>query len=296
MNIVLLTPAHLPAIRALLDALDYAPQLDQTWLRWRIFDDAACAPDLLLAAEEGGELIGFCVGGSREGKGMVKLLAVAPAHRRRDVGTALFEELERRMLARGLSEVVVGAVGTGYFEPGVDVRRTDIVSFLLHRGYETDRQSRVDMAVDLAAADLDTSAVEASLAQRGIALRRATHEDLPAIATFALQTFSEGWRQETLFTARWQKLPLFVAFDGAQVVGFAAYDVCGPARFGPTGTRPDYRRYGIGGALLKMCLRDLRERGDHICEISWAGPLGYYARAVDARIHKVYWLFKKKLG
>mgnify|MGYP005866281417 FL=1 len=80
------------------------------------------------------------------------------------------------------------------------------------------------------------------------------------------------------------------------MVAFAAYDVTGPARFGPTGTDPAYRQRGIGGALLKECLRSLRDRGEVVAEIGWAGPIGFYARAVDARIHRVYWGFAKSLG
>ncbi len=33
-----------------------------------------------------------------------------------------------------------------------------------------------------------------------------------------------------------------------------------------------------------------------VAAIGWAGPIGYYARAVGARIHRVYWSFAKALA
>jgi mycothiol synthase len=86
-----------------------------------------------------------------------------------------------------------------------------------------------------------------------------------------------------------------VALDGDRVVSFAAYDVTGLGRFGPTGTHPDYRQRGIGGTLLKLCLHSLRERGDPMAEIIWVGPVAYYARTVSARISRVFWNFNKGL-
>jgi len=170
------------------------------------------------------------------------------------------------------------------------------VIFLLRRGYSTDRTTRVDMCVDLTRADLATSAVEERLAGEGIALRRATPEEIPAVSAFAANGFSAMWRAETADAARFDPPALFVALSQGEIIGFAAYDVTGEDRFGPMGTRPDYRQRGIGEALLRMCLRSIRDRGSATAEISWAGPLAFYARAVDARISRVYWVFRKALA
>jgi len=47
--------------------------------------------------------------------------------------------------------------------------------------------------------------------------------------------------------------------------------------------------------LLRLCLRDLRDQGWQDAEISWAGPVDYYARAIGAVVHKAYWVFTKQL-
>lgn len=126
-------------------------------------------------------------------------------------------------------------------------------------------------------------------------LRRARAEEIGAAAEFARAQFGAGWGQEVSDAVRYEPPPLFVALCGERIVGFAAYDVTGMARFGPTGTHPDHRQRGIGGVLLKMCLRSVRDRGEATAEISWAGPIAFYARAVGARIYRAYWRFGKSL-
>ena len=270
-------------------------RLDLGWLRYRTLDDPTCPSDLLLLAQDGGRVVGFCFGALREGKGVVKLFGVIPEGRRAGVAGALLAELERRLRGRGISEVIVGALGPNFFEPGVDVTLTGAVSFLMQSGYETDRAARINMMVDLASADLDTRGAKADLARMGITVRRACGEDISAAAQFALETFSEGWRIEVAESARFAPPPLFIAIEGARLVGFAAYDVTGPGRFGPMGTHPDYRHRGIGGVLLKRCLRSLRDRGENEAVIVWVGPIPFYARTVEARITRTFWTFRKCL-
>ncbi len=58
-------------------------------------------PDLFLVADEAGQLIGTVIGGFDGRRGMVYHLAVAPAWRGQDLGTALMTELEARFKAKG---------------------------------------------------------------------------------------------------------------------------------------------------------------------------------------------------
>jgi ribosomal protein S18 acetylase RimI-like enzyme len=58
-------------------------------------------PDLFLAAEEAGQLIGTVIGGFDGRRGLVYHLAVAPVWRGQDLGTALMTELEARFKAKG---------------------------------------------------------------------------------------------------------------------------------------------------------------------------------------------------
>ena len=273
----------------------YERQLDSAEFQHRIWEDPSAAAELLLGALEDNQLIGYCLACIREGHGVVSLFGTHPERRRQGIAKALFTDLENRLLARGVNQLLVEGNGPGYFWPGVELSRGPAICFLFKQGYETDRKTRVDMEVDLRQVHLDTAATATRLAAEGIVVRRAGDADIPATAAFALQTFSRGWQIEVEETRRFSLPPLNIAIYREQVVGFAAYDVTGYGRFGPTGTRPDMRQRGIGGALLKMCLQQMFDRGDSTAEIAWAGPVAFYAKEVGARISRAYWCFHKNL-
>lgn len=289
LTITPLTGERLGDVAKLARQFDLGVRLDGAWLRRLTLEDPTCRPELLLAAEVDGALAGVCCGALREAGGVVKLFGVAGAHRRRGVGTALFNALEERLVALGATEVRVGGAAPNYLLPGVELGHTDAIAFLLARGYQTDRAAHVDMAVHLHRVNLDTRPVVERLRAKGIEIKRADRGEIRATADMAREVFSATWEAEVCEAARFDPPPLFIAKEGERVVAFAAYDVTGPARFGPTGTDPAYRQRGIGGALLKECLRSLRDRGEVLATIGWAGPIGFYARAVDARIHRAYW-------
>lgn len=273
----------------------YERQLDSAELQHRIWEDPSAAAELLLGALEDDQLVGYCLACIREGHGVVSLFGTHPERRRQGIARALFTDLERRLQSRGVSQLLVEGNGPGYFWPGVELTRGPAICFLIKLGFETDRKTRVDMEVDLRQVDLDTAATVARLAAEGIVVQRASDSDISATAAFVLQTFSRGWQIEVEEARRFSLPPLNVAIYREQVVGFAAYDVTGYGRFGPTGTRPDLRQRGIGGALLKMCLQQMYERGDSMAEIAWAGPVAFYAKEVGARISRAYWCFHKTL-
>ncbi len=58
-------------------------------------------PDLFLLAELDGQVVGTVLGGFDGRRGMVYHLAVAEAYRQRGIGTALMDELERRLRQKG---------------------------------------------------------------------------------------------------------------------------------------------------------------------------------------------------
>jgi ribosomal protein S18 acetylase RimI-like enzyme len=286
-------PEHLAGVLDLIAEAELCLHPDLGWLRYRTLEDPTCLPGLLLVAQEEQTTTGFCLACVRGERGVIKAFAVSARWRRQGIGTALLDEIESRLRAHKVGQIVVEGVAPNYLLPGVDLHHTDAMAFLMQRGYETDRVARVDMAVDLPRADLETTEDEARLAREGIVLRRAQGSEIGIAAEFTLTGFSATWQREVADAARFDVPPLFVALDGSRVIAFAAYDVTGWGRFGPTGTDPAYRRRGIGGALLRMCLRAMRDRGDRKAEIGWAGPLGFYARAVDARISRAYWVFRK---
>ena len=81
-------------------------------------------------------------------------------------------------------------------------------------------------------------------------------------------------------------LPAEDPYDQAPelLLGFAVYDVTARGLFGPTGVREDYRRKGIGKALLLACLYAMLDEGYAYAVIGWAGPVDFYIKAVGAMV------------
>ncbi len=269
--------------------------IDAAALRRHMLADPTSPPDMRLVAVQGGKPCGFCSAALRDGQAYVQLFGVAPPFRRQGIGSQLLGEVEARALARGIQRVQVAGVSGGYFYPGVPVDATPALCLLERRGYRTDRTSRVDMDVDLTAADLDTRDAVEALGAQGISVRRVASGEVPQVVHFAEQYFSRTWGLEAA-AADGEEPTLYAAWYQGEVVSFAVYDALGHARFGPTGTRPDMRQRGIGGVLLKRCMEAMRDRGDRHAQIIWVGPIGFYARAVGANVSRAYWGFAKDLA
>jgi len=294
-QVITLQESDLPELIELAHTTAYERPLNEAALRARTFDEISVRRDLLLGAREDGRLVGFLLSVVRENRGIITLFGVHPDYRRRGIATDLIHTFHERCWAQGLTQVAAEGSGPGYFWPGVELCRSAAISLLMKEDYETDRNARVDMRVDLDSADLDTASAEEALAGQGIAIRRATADDLASTKGLALQFFSRGWLLEVEDVQRFSPTPLYVAVHGDEVIAFAVYDVTGYGCFGPTGTRPDMRRRGIGSVLLKRCAQDLRARGDSIMEICWAGPVNFYTNEIGAQIHRAYWGFRKTL-
>jgi|SRR5215212_4644121 len=68
------------------------------------------------------------------------------------------------------------------------------------------------------------------------------------------------------------------------LVGFACYDVASKGMFGPLGVHENYRKQGIGSALLLACLHAMKEEGYAYAVIGWVASEGFYARAAGATV------------
>jgi hypothetical protein len=75
--------------------------------------------------------------------------------------------------------------------------------------------------------------------------------------------------------------------DGA-VVGFGCHSVNRLGWLGPMGTDPDRRHGGTGNALLGAIATDLMAAGLSSVEVSWVGPVGFYANAAGASVSRTF--------
>ncbi|MCW3839248.1 GNAT family N-acetyltransferase [Micromonospora yasonensis] len=262
---------------------------------------AADRPVLRLGAVRAGELIGVLVGSvsARDPRlGHVDLLAVAPAERRRGVGRALLTEAERRLAGLGAEELLLAGNPPYYAWPGIDVRYTPAVCAALRLGYRQDRTAW-NMTADLAAGSpalRSTEAAERRLAEGGVTVRRAEPADLPALAAFARDTFGGAWDGELAGSLGRPDAGAHLAERDGAILGFAAYGSSRPSWFGPMGTAPAAEGSGIGGVLLRRCLRDQAAAGIGAAQIGWVGPVPFYSGAAGARIERVFFLYRKALN
>ncbi|MCX4389209.1 GNAT family N-acetyltransferase [Micromonospora peucetia] len=279
------------------DAAEAPDVVDALWTR-----AAVDRPVVALGAYRGADLVGVlvCSVSARDARlGHVDLVAVDPAHRRRGVGRALLSSAERILTGLGAAEVLLAGNPPYYAWPGIDVRYTPAVCAALALGYQQDRTAwnmTADLSYDDSPALRPTETAEARLAGRGVTVRRAGATDLPALAEFARSTFGGVWDAELAGSVGREGAGCHLAERDGEVLGFAAYGSSRPSWFGPMGTAPAAEGSGIGGVLLRRCLRDQQAAGVPAAQIGWVGPVAFYSGSAGARIERVFFLYRRTLG
>lgn len=239
-------------------------------------------------------VIRHCPGGPR---GVVKLLAVAPAFRRRGIGTALLAAVEARLVEAGAAAIRFGESAPNYLVPGVDERCGPLLRLLESRGYSRIGDT-VNMSVDLTADAFATDAEEERLVAAGVAVRRAAAGDAPLLEALVVAHWP-SWLPEVTAALSRQPVAVHLACGpGGAPVGFAAYDGnnVGTGWFGPMGTAPHWEGRGIGRVLLRRCLRDLRRQGLERAVIPWVGPVAFYEKHAGATVSRRFIRFEKALA
>ncbi|MGW4497380.1 GNAT family N-acetyltransferase [Micromonospora sp. NPDC004336] len=306
LEIVELGPDQRPAVVELCgraldlpeDAAEAPAIVDTLWTR-----AAADRPVIAWGAYRQGRLVGTLVGslaaGDGDARGHVDLIAVAPDQRRRGVGRALVGVAEARLAELGAVEVLLAGNPPYYAWPGIDVRYTPAVCAASALGYTRDRTAwnmTADLSYDESPALRATGPAEERLAARGVTVRRAEPGDLPALTEFARATFGGAWDAELAGSVGREGAGCHLAERDGEVLGFAAYGSSRPSWFGPMGTAPAAEGSGIGGVLLRRCLRDQRAAGVTAAQIGWVGPVPFYSGSAGARIERVFFLYRRTLA
>jgi mycothiol synthase len=297
----------LPGIATLFESTLIYDRPNESYVRYLLAEDPDYDPGLIWVAEDAGRIAGVVVASLPDERlqcpGGIKLFAVAEEHRRQGVATRLFDLAEEALRAQGVTECVAVNCGHNRLTLGLDVRYTAALCLLLGRGYQQLGTSQ-DMSVPLVAPDapnLDTTAAEMRLRDRGVVVRRARPEEKGWVCDGVAQTMAppipaRRWAYLAEQAFRYENPRIEVAQDvntGA-FMGFAAYDAARWGALGPMGVSPDAQRFGLGGVLLKRCLRDMREDGLERAEIFSVGPIPFYAKTVDARISRVFYRYAKR--
>lgn len=203
----------------------------------------------------------------------ILLLAVAPERQREGRGRALVDEAAEYAREQGARELHLGNAVPRYVWPGVDFRLTAALALFEACGFDP-YGAEVNMAI---ATSLRVPVPE------GAILTREDGDGAVQLATRLHPHWADEVRRAT------EGGTCFVARDihGA-TLGFACHSVNRHALIGPMATDPDRRGLGLGTALLAALCGDIGERfGADEAEISWVGPIGFYAKA-GARVSRVF--------
>jgi predicted N-acetyltransferase YhbS len=262
-----------------IEAVDYDPELGMVY------------------ENDDGTIAGFaqCVIGERRRRchGWIRLMVVHPVHRRHGVGSAILAECEKRLASRGARAISTMNAVPNYFTLGIDYRYTDSFCFLLKHGYK-----RVDEGLNLVC-DVEPGMFELDdeikeFQDQGFEVKRAGEEDLDALLEFIQQQFPP-WEGEVRSGYRNNPVSVYICKKDTRVLGFAAYDTNNKNTgwFGPMGVLREARGKGIGGIVLKLCLRDIALQGHSRAIISGVGPVYFYSRLCNARMDRVFWVWEK---
>lgn len=266
----------------------------------KMFGDADYDPGKNLVARVDNQLAGFMSALIRdvpEGErvGWLKLFFTETRYRRQGIASSLLSRIESDMSSAGVSCLQVMDSIPNYLFPGVDPFYTETIAFLERRGF-TKFDDTANLIADLDQ-DLDTTELEKESAQKGFVIRRGNLADLSSILSDVTREWPL-WREEVEQAFKNDPISIHLAFYRSSFCAFSAYDVnnFNTGWFGPMGTLPPSRGQGIGGILLKRCLLDLKHQGHSQTIIPWVGPIPFYAREVNARVHRIFWRYKKDLG
>jgi ribosomal protein S18 acetylase RimI-like enzyme len=286
------TPEDLDAVTRRLAAEFPEAGMTRANIAHQIWGDEHYEPHFNLAAWDGPRLRGVLLGVARSGRAWIKALTIGPDSA---VPEQLLGRFESALAEHVIDVIDVSGAAPHYFLPGIDVRDAPAVMFYQSHGFQKVGEA-FNMSCDLVSQSFDTAAAEAAAADAGYRVARLTPPDATALSNFVNRSFSTGWTAETLKALDNQPVTCHVAWQGPRIVAFAAAEVTGAGLFGPMGSSARHRRRGLGEILLRRCLADLRDLGYRRCEISWVGPLAFYARHCGAGVSRVFWQYRKQLG
>ncbi|HTJ38333.1 MAG TPA: GNAT family N-acetyltransferase [Dactylosporangium sp.] len=243
-----------------------------------------------LAVDDGSGLALASINAADPTLGHVEMLAVRPEARRRGLGTALLRAAEERLARLGAERVRLGGNPPCYAWPGIDVRYTPAICLAQRSGY-SQSDTACNMTADLTLPSDGEAADEARLAAAGVKVLPAGDDT----AGWVRAIWGDVWAYEVDQARDRADAGCYVAVRDGEILGFASYGANRPSWFGPMGTAPAAEGLGVGRVLLRRCLADQRAGGHATAQIGWAGPIGFYAKTVSARIERIFWIYTKSL-
>ena len=223
--------------------------------------------------EPGSGVVASCV---RDGAGYLRLLMVDPSARRRGLGGALVAAAEDDL--EELPSITVGADAPDYLFPGVEIDQIEMLCLLERRRYERG-EANFNMLVDLDHLPPEPPGARVARPDERHELEAWTAAHWPF------------WSTEVLRCADRQRL--MVSRDGDGIAAVCCWDGARTGWVGPVAVRPSIIGQGRGRSVLVAALHRLRAAGSAQAEIGWVGPIRPYFETVGARLHRVFFVYRK---
>jgi GNAT superfamily N-acetyltransferase len=252
--------------------------------RTKVLLDLNFNPDGLLLCQANDKLVGFLLSikrqvplfnqGLESELGWITAFGVHPDHRRRGIGTRLFQAAVDRLKSTGCTRLLISPYTPNYFIPGVDIRGYPAaVKLLAKTGWKTLYQP-ISMQANINGFQIPASIKETEqvLSLEGITVRPVKPGDLPTLFPFIQEHFGWDWvrfAQEyllMLFGRGAEDIVFLVALKRDEIVGYCQQR---GERFGPFGVSHDMRHQGIGRVLLFRCLAESASRAVHCAWFLW---------------------------
>lgn len=288
-----------PEILKLVQSSHDLDSVTEELMHEKLYEDPAWMPENCWIAEFRREIIGFQFSVVREIREQkicfVKLMAVAKNYRRRGVGTRLLQKSLDLARENRCNKIRFYDSTLNYLMPGIDPGYTAAVCFAEKHGF-IKWDLAINMEVSLDYSDWECGKEIKKLKTKGVEIRRAEITDLDSL----LKLLDEKWplwKNELSVAMVNNPVSAFLAFKDQKVMAFAAYhgNNRGTGWFGPMGTHPELRGMGIGGVLLKLCMKDLNSMGFQKSIIPWVDPVKFYSDYAAARISRVFYRYEKEI-
>lgn len=277
-----------------------------------LFDDNF-NKDLALIALEEDKVVGFILATKRQvpyldrglepERGWINLLFVKEDCRRKKVGTTLVNEIEQRLLKKGVKSIILAAYSPSYFFPGIDIDSySESIDFFESLGYK-----RTSEAVSMQRNLWDyhfpekVSNRKAQLELEGYIFKKFDYKYSLKLLEFLGATFGGGWKRNALMAMQNNEAEelIWVCVDNDDnVVGFCMRKMDGnDCRFGPFGVSDSLRSSGIGGVLFNLMMEDMKSNKLYYLYFLWTnGDAMRFYQKHGVSIYRKYYLYNKKFN
>lgn len=116
----------------------------------------------------------------------------------------------------------------------------------------------------------------------GVVVRKPLGPEHGLLVRWVAANFPAGWVSEVQVALANRPVSAWIALRDRRLAGFACYDATARGFFGPIGIEAADRGAGLGAALLRACLRDMRAVGYGYAVVGDAGAPAFFARVAAA--------------